>query len=284
MPPAGAVPTAWDPAPLVLAAATLALVLFARAFVTLRRRGRRDHAGWDRTVLFVAGVALATLPLVSPLDAIADDDLVSAHMLQHVLLADAAPPLILLGLRGPLLFFFVPAFILRPAAHSRTVRSVLAFALRPLVALAIWVAAVAAWHVPAAYDFALTHPFVHDLEHASFLVAGLLVWAQLIDPARRRALSLTGLLAFAGALFILGQVLSNVLLLAPRPLYAAYAAHPSGLLGLTPLADQQAAGLVMMGEQLVTLGTCVLLLLLLHAKHGLFAAGRPVSGLAALPR
>src|SRR5438067_8018886 len=72
--------TAWDLAPSVLAAAGLAAVLFARAFLELRRRGRRDHAGWTHAWPFFIGLALLTLALVSPLDAAAED-LLSAHML-----------------------------------------------------------------------------------------------------------------------------------------------------------------------------------------------------------
>src|SRR5258708_27014811 len=139
--------SAWDPAPLVLGAAALALVRFAHAFLRLRRRGRHDHAGWDRPVLFGAGLALATLPLVSPLDAAGDEFLISAHMLQHVLIGDAAPALLLLALRGPLLAFVLPAPLGRVVARVE--------ALPAWASLAMWAAVIGAWHVPAAYDFAL---------------------------------------------------------------------------------------------------------------------------------
>src|SRR5690242_18941137 len=77
----------WDPAPLVLGAGALAAWRFTHGFLRLRRRGRVDLAGWDRAVLFAAGLALALLPLASPLDGEADRRL-SAHMLQHVLVGD----------------------------------------------------------------------------------------------------------------------------------------------------------------------------------------------------
>jgi putative membrane protein len=243
--------TAWDPAPLVLGVAALALARFWQGFLRLRRRGRRDHAGWDRPVLFTAGLALAVLPLVSPLDAAADR-LVSAHMLQHVLIGDAAPALLLLSVRGPLLAFVLPAFLGRVLARVE--------ALPVWASLAAWAIAIYAWHVPAAYDYALSHQTVHDLEHASFVTVGFLVWTQLIDPARRRRLSTAQRLAFAGALFVLGQLLSDALFLA-GPLYPAYAAQPQRLFGLSPSADQQFAGLVMMVEQTVALGLFAVLLL-----------------------
>ena len=244
--------SAWDPAPLVLCTAALVLARFLQAFLRLRRRGRRDHAGWGRLVLFVAGLALATLPLVSPLDQAGDEFLLSAHMLQHVLIGDAAPALLLLAVRGPLLAFVLPAPLGRLVARVE--------ALPAWASLGMWAAAIGAWHVPAAYDFALSHPLVHDLEHASFVTAGFLVWTQLIDPARRGRLSTQQRLAFAGALFVFGQLLSDVLFLA-GPLYPAYAAQPQRLFGLSPTADQQFAGLVMMIEQTVALGLFAVLLL-----------------------
>lgn len=231
----------WDPAPLVLGLATVALWRFARGFRRLRRRGRRDHAGWGRALLFAAGLAAATLPLVSPLDGLAERRL-SVHMLQHVLIGDAAPALLVLSLRGPLLAFVLPVPLGRVSARFER--------LPVWASLAAWAAVIGGWHVPAAYDGALGTPVLHELEHASFVTVGLLVWTQLLDPARRRRLSPVQRLAFAGCLFALGQLLSDVLFLS-RPLYRAYA---------TGAGDQQLAGLVMMAEQTVALGTLAVFL------------------------
>jgi putative membrane protein len=259
----------------VLTGAGLALLLFGQAFLRLRRRGRRDHAPWSRAVLFATGVAVATLALVSPLDTVGDSYLLSAHMLEHVLIGDAAPALILVALRGPLLFFFLPAPILRPLARLGPLRALLSFLLRPRVSLAAWAAVIAAWHVPAAYDYTLTHQAVHDLEHASFVFAGLLVWSQLVDPARRGTLTVGRRLTVAAALFAMGTVLADVLIFSFRPLYPAYAAQAERLFGLSPFRDQQLAGLVMTGEQLLSLGTCAVLLLLpaLRARRRQRAVG-----------
>ena len=240
----------------------MAAILFARAFIRLRRRGRSDHASWGRAALFGTGLALLTLALVSPLDAAGDDDLLSAHMLQHMLIGDAAPALLLLAVRGPLIAFLIPAAAIRFTGRHSTVHATVDRLGTPTVALAIWAAAMAIWHVPALYDAALSRPWLHSFEHASFVLAGFLVWALLIDPAGRGRLSVKGRAAVAGCLFIFGQVMCDVLFLSPTPLYPAYAHHAHGLFGLTPLADQQYAGLLMNAEQFVTLGTCVTLLAL----------------------
>jgi putative membrane protein len=252
--------SAWDPAPLLLAAAAVAALRFGSAFRRLRRRGRRDHAGWDRVLLFAAGLGLVTLPLVSPLDAAGDEYLLSAHMLQHVLIGDAGPALLLVAVRGPLLAFMLPAFAVRYVQASRPLDALLGWLGRPLVAIGVWAGAVGVWHIPRLYDGALRHPFVHGLEHASFVGAGLLVWMQLVDPAGTGRLSIAQRAAVAGVVFGLGQVLSDVLFLTSTPLYPAYSGNAVRLFGLSPRADQQYAGLVMMAEQLLTLGTCVALL------------------------
>jgi putative membrane protein len=252
--------TVWNLAPLVLAGAAVALARFVDAFLRLRRRGRTDHASWPKAGLFLLGVALGTLPLISPLDEAGDTYLLSAHMLQHVLIADVAPALALVALRGPLLFFFLPSPVLRRIAHSSRIRSVLAVLLRPRVSLAIWALVVGAWHIPVVYDYALTHQTTHDLEHLSFVVVGLLAWTQIVDPARRNTLTRQQRLgcAFAMAAFSVG--LGGVLV-AAGPLYPAYASQTIRLFGLSPAGDQHLAALVMLTEQLAAFALCAAWLL-----------------------
>ena len=97
--------SAWEAPVAVLAGAAFALVLFGQALVRLRRRGRKDHAGWDRAALFALAVTLGTLALISPLDYIGEEYLLSAHMFQHVVIGDLAVALAVVALRGPLTFF-----------------------------------------------------------------------------------------------------------------------------------------------------------------------------------
>jgi putative membrane protein len=237
--------------------AVVAALLLLQAVLRLRRRGRPDLAGWDRVALFASGLGVTLFALVGPLDRIADDELLSAHMGQHVLIGDLGPALMVTALRGPLLVFLLPAPVLAPLARSARVRATLGTLLRPRVAFCLWAANLAVWHVPYLYDLALAHQDLHDFEHICWTVCGILVWTLLVDPGSHRRLSIGGRVALAAALFAAGQILTDVLVFSFTPLYPAY----HGASGISALTDQQLSGIVMMVEQLVTLGTCVALLL-----------------------
>lgn len=260
-----------EPVPLVIAA--IAMALFVHGFVRLRRRGRTDHASWGRLALFTAGVAVSVLPLVSPIDPLSDDYLLSVHMLEHVLLADTGPALMVCALRGPLVMFLLPAWLLRRLGRSAAVRGFLGVVMRPVVGLALWAVVIGLWHIPAAYDYTLDHQTVHDLEHATFVIVGLIVWTQLIDPARHERMRLPHRLIYALALFAFGQALADVLLFTFHPLYTSYANQPARVDGISPLLDQRIAGLVMMVEQTIALGTFSVLLYRHSALRELAATG-----------
>jgi cytochrome c oxidase assembly factor CtaG len=232
--------------------------LFAQAVVRLRRRGRRDLAGWDRVVLFGLALALVWVALLSPLDRVAEEKLLAGHMGQHVLIGDLVPALALLALRGPLLLFLLPAAVLAPLARSR-VRHWLSALLRPRVAYALWAANLAVWHIPALYDYALAHDSVHYTEHACWAFAGFLVWTLLLDARLRTGRRV----ALAAAMFASGQVLTDVLVFSFHSLYPAY----TGAYGISAVTDQQLAGVTMMVEQVVTLGTLCFLLLRPHLRR-----------------
>ena len=251
--------TAWSPDLLALSLAAVAVAFFLQGWRRLHRR-RPDLAPWTRIPLFLAGVALVLLGLVSPLDAIAEEYLQSAHMLQHVLIADLGIALTLVAVRGPLALFFLPRDLLAPLARVRVLRRALAFLLRPAVAISLWVATLVAWHVPALYEAALDSPAIHRLEHLSFVVVGLLVWTLIIDPAHHLRLTVNERIGVAVLLFWIGQVLSYVFVFGFEPYYDVYAEQPERLLGLSPLADQRLAGVVMMVEQALTLGVALVLL------------------------
>jgi putative membrane protein len=252
----------WEASFAVIIPAAILLVLFAQAFVRLRARGRRDHAAADRAVLFVLAVAIGTLALLSPLDATGEHYLLSAHMLQHVVIADAAPALALVALRGPLVFFLLPAPVLGTLARVRPLRRLLSWLLRPAVSVAAWMAVIASWHVPALYDATLRNRGVHDLEHVLFVVVGVLVWTQIVDPARRGEPTIPCRLVIAVCLFAAGQILAYVYIFSFHALYPTYAHQHHRVFGWSAVLDQQLAGVVMMVEQILTLGSASALLLL----------------------
>ncbi len=231
---------------LLLAAAAPAAVLWA--VVSLRRRS--VAVGRERVVLAAAAGAAIVFALHGPPDRLAGE-LLAAHMLQHVMLGDIAAVLLVLALRGPVLEALVPS---PPAA----LRRLLDLVFRPVPALLAWVGALAGWHVPWLYDLALRHETLHALEHLSFLLTGLLVWTQLIDPAGRGRLTGWSRFAYAVALLAVAQALGNVLVLSYRPLYDAYGSAEAPF-GLSPIADQNAAAAVMMVEQMLTFGVFALL-------------------------
>src|SRR5580765_2856134 len=140
-------------------------------------------------------------------------------MLQHVLIGDLGIALVVLAVRGPLLVFMLPPRVLGPIARDRDVRAVLSFLLRPQVAFGLWALNLAVWHIPRLYIDALLHPYVHDLEHVCWMLAGLLVWTLLIDPGNHKRLTTGGRIALAAALFATGQLLTDVLVFTFHPLY-----------------------------------------------------------------
>jgi len=252
--PASAIAGAWHlhPAPVVFA--LVATAVFAPAFARVRRR-EPARAPWTRAGLFACGLAVMLVPLISPLNVAGERYLLSAHMLEHVFLADAGAALLVLSVRGPI----ARALLRRPAPAP--LHAAGDFLMRPAVTLALWAVVVSAWHIPAVYDRALTHPALHAAEHLSFVFVGLLAWTQLIDPTGSGRLGITGRLAFTVAMFFAGQLLSDALVFSFHAYYPAYADRSGRLLGMTPLADQRLAGIVMALEQLLTLGTCFVVLL-----------------------
>ena len=242
---------------LIEAAALTMLVLPLGAVLRLRRRGRPDLAPWWRVLCALLAAAL-TIGALRLLDETADE-LLAGHMLQHVLIGDLVPLLLVLAVGGPLLFHLFPVSVVR-AARRLGRQHLIGLATRPLPAFVVWAAALAAWHVPALYDRALENERLHAFEHATFLLGGLLVWSVLLDPARRGLLPGWRRFGYAVALFAVSAALGNALVLSYRPLYPAYdvpaAQRPYEL---TPLRDQNLAAVVMMIEQLATFGTFALL-------------------------
>ena len=254
---------AWSAPPVVLSLTAVSAALFIQGWLRLRRRGRRDLADWKRAALFALGLLVVLAGLISPIHTIGENHLLSVHMLQHVLIGDLGIALMVVAVRGPLIVFLLPPRVLAPIARDRDVRAILSFLLRPPVDFGLWAVNLAVWHIPYLYISAVLHPALHDLEHACFMIAGLLVWTLLIDPGSHRRLSTGGRVALAVAIFAAGQVLTDVLVFSFHPLYPLY----RGAYGLSASSDQKLAGLVMMAEQLLTLGTLVFVLIRPRLRH-----------------
>jgi len=241
---------ALDPGPIV--ALVCAAALYARAIRILRRRGQQIPA-WQQ-VSWYAGIGLLLVALIGPFDALADE-LLSAHMAQHVLIADLAAPLLLIGLRTPVLVFYLPRPVLVAAARRARLRTAFRRLRRPLVAVPVYIGVLYAWHLGFLFEGALRNPWLHLLQHWSFVASSLLVWWAPLEPQRRRV---AGELWKAG--HVLGARLGGMMLgmafLAMRtPLYGDFYGDAARAYGLTPLADQQiGGGLMMLVDLLVMLG------------------------------
>jgi putative membrane protein len=231
-----------EPAGVVVIA--LLVGLHVRAVRTLARRGHRVPRG--QSALWFAGVALVAVGLLGPPDR-AGHDLLVAHMAQHLLIGDLAAPLLLAGARSPVLFFMLPRSVLVALARAPRLRAISRFVRRPLVALPIYIAVLYGWHLAFAFDAALGNDVLHGLQHQSFFAIGLLIWWPVMEPNRSR---LPGELWKAGYVLgtrVLTMFLGMAFLIQKTPAYT----HYHGAHGLSAVSDQQLAGGLMMGTDVV---------------------------------
>lgn len=230
---------AWNRDPIVWC------ILVAAALI-YRELSSQAVAPWQRHA-FAGGMVVAAVALVSPLDALASS-LASAHMVQHLLLTLLAAPLLVLGAPASMLVLGLPDRWRRHVRRGRRLTAVRRFSRwlgRPIVAGALFVVVLWAWHARALYEAALQHHLLHGLEHATFLVTALLSWAAVFAAAQRRrrdGIGLSVLVLFG--LSIQCAVLGALMTFAPSPWYLSYLATTEAW-GLSPLADQQLAGVIM---------------------------------------
>lgn len=236
--------------------------LAATAAVYLRGAGKIHRRSPLRqtprqTCAFLAGLATLLVALASPLDAFSGM-LLSVHMLQHLLLAIVAPVLILVGGPARALELGLPRALLAevviPLRRARPIRWLARALRRPPVAAALFVGATWLWHLPPAYELALRSDNWHRLEHATFLLAGLVFWRPVVaylSPAATALVSRHGagrapywLLPYLFVVDLAGTALSAVLAFSGRVLYPHYAQLPDWG-GVSPLEDQALAGALM---------------------------------------
>jgi cytochrome c oxidase assembly factor CtaG len=219
----------------------LLTLLYARRVRTLAR-GQHRVPGW-RQACFYGGVLVIAVALTS-LDK-ASENLLYMHMVEHLLVGDIGALLIVLGLSGPLL---APVLKIRLFDRLRALS-------HPAVAFPLWTVDIYVWHAPVFYQAALRHSGIHALEHAMFLACGINVWMCLVGPLPTP--SWFGNLArlfYIVAVRLAGTVLGNIFLWSGTVFYPFYA-HGDAIHHISPLADQNIAGAVMMVEEsFLTLG------------------------------
>ncbi|MBV9338955.1 MAG: cytochrome c oxidase assembly protein [Solirubrobacterales bacterium] len=214
-----------------------------RARVRALSHERRAVPGW-RQACFAAGLISLAGALSAPVDSLADE-LLTAHMAEHLVIGDLSALLLVLGFTGPLLapLLRVPWLApLRIFAH-------------PLVALPAWMISFYVWHLPALYQAALRHDWVHGLQHACFLAFGIAVWMALLGPLPKPSwFGNAARLVYIVVVRLAGTVLANVLIFSGTVLYPIYRVGDAHW-HISPMGDQiAAAGLMMVEESVLTIG------------------------------
>ena len=222
-------------APIELVPITIAAALYAKRALTLAAKGRPVPV-W-RQVCFASGLLVIGVALFSPIGHIADE-LVLAHMSEHLLIGDIATLLIVLGLTGPLL---QPILAIRVFDRLRVLA-------HPAVAFPLWALNLFFWHLPAIYQDAYGAAPLHALEHASFLFFGCLMWMPVFGPLPKPDWFGAGWkVGYVIAVRFTGAILGNVLMWSGTVLYPVYAPGEH-YWGISPIADQSTAGVIMMVE------------------------------------
>jgi cytochrome c oxidase assembly factor CtaG len=231
-------------------AGTIFLPIFVLAFwlpygARARTLAAEHHPipGW-RKACYASGLIVLAAALSPPVGKLADQLLV-AHMAEHLLIGDIAALLIVLGFTGPLL---------APLLRIRWISWLRVFT-HPVLAVGVWAINFYAWHIPALYQAALRHDALHALEHATFLTFGIAVWMGLLGPLPKpRWFGNAARLVYIVAVRLLGTVLANAMIFSGTVWYPYYRAGDAHW-HISQMADQvSAAGVMMVEESLLTIG------------------------------
>jgi putative membrane protein len=226
--------------------------VYLRGWLHLRSTSANVISVW-RAISFLLGLSLIWAAVASPIAAL-DHELLTVHMLQHVLLMTLAPPLIWLGAPFMVLLRGLPRqfldTVIRPLLQSPTVRTAGTALTQPALCWLAAAAALVGWHIPALFALGLQSETWHIFEHASFLATGLLFWWPVVQPwpsvSRWPDLSMILYLFFAT---LPCDILSGFLVFCERVVYPVYFASSRqfgiSALSFSPLEDQQCAGALM---------------------------------------
>ncbi len=213
---------------------------YQRRARTLARQGR-PVPSW-RQACYAAGLIVLAGALSPPVDTLADQ-LLAAHMAEHLLIGDISALLIVLGLTGPLL---------APLLRNRVVAKLRVLA-HPVVAIVVWATNFYVWHLPVLYQAALRHDAIHALQHVTFLAFGIAVWMALLGPLPKPSwFTNAWQLVYIIVVRLAGTVLANVMIFSGTVLYPIYH-HGDATWHISAMGDQiAAAGLMMVEESLLT--------------------------------
>ncbi len=235
--------------PAAISSTTIALPVISllpwlpyRARARTLARGGRPVPSW-RQGCYAAGLIVLAIALSPPVDSLADQ-LLLAHMAEHLLIGDIAALLIVLGFTGP---------VLAPLLRTRTIAS-LRVLTHPVIAILAWMVSFYVWHLPVLYQAALRHDFVHALQHGCFLAFGILVWMALLGPLPKPLwFNNAARLVYIIVVRLAGTVLANVMIFSGTVLYPIYRAGDAHW-HISPMGDQiAAAGLMMVEESILTI-------------------------------
>ena len=237
----------WSAPVAVDASLCLAALLYARGWNRLREVANRQFPVW-RLAAFFAGIVTVWIAICSPLEAL-DDVSLTVHMVQHLLLAAVAPPLLLLGAPELPLLRGLPQSLARgvvsPFLRLPFTRRFGHLISNPAICWLVPTLALIGWHIPAVFELALQWDWLHKLEHASFLGAGLMFWWPIVQPwpsTPRWPEWAVPLYLFAATLPC--DALSGFLTFCDRVVYPSYISAPR-VVGLSALEDQQCAAALM---------------------------------------
>jgi cytochrome c oxidase assembly factor CtaG len=231
----------WSFDPLIILSLALPGVLYGRGW-----SHRKHNESWWQSAVFAAGLVVLIIALISPLHVLGET-LFSAHMGQHILLIAVAAPLLVLSAPVTPILKGLPrrgrgflAGLYRVGVLQKAAR----LFSHPIPAWLLHVTVLYLWHVPTPFEAAVRTGWLHALEHVSLLVTALIYWAAILTPRGSKAgaygLGVLSLFAMMMQCSLLGALMT----FAPSAWYPVYATSTTAW-GLSPLEDQQLAGLVM---------------------------------------
>ncbi len=231
----------WSVEPVAGAILILSIILYSWGLFRMTGVQRRALAPPRRVACYWVAVGVIVLALFSPLDSLADRSF-AWHMTQHLLLMLAAAPLLTFANTHLAFLFAFPLPLRRTIGRyvsgAPGVRQAATDRLSPLVAAILFVGGLWLWHAPRMYDAALGDPALHTLEHLTFLVTSAVFW-RMVSNAGDRRLDLGSAILLTVLVGLQANLLALLLVLAPSPIYSAYATNE--------LYDQQIGGLLMLG-------------------------------------